>query len=78
MGQSGIRGRSAHEKSLFHMAERIPLKEPSEHAEPYPWRTPVPNEELEAVSAMITKYDLMLIEFTSDGTNWTILQRSKH
>ena len=27
---------------------------------------------------MITKYDLMLIEFTSDGASWTIIQRSKH
>ena len=27
---------------------------------------------------MITSYDLMLVEFTSDGTSWTITQRSKH
>ena len=27
---------------------------------------------------MITKYDLMLIEFTGDGMSWTVLQRSKH
>ena len=29
-------------------------------------------------SAMITKYDLMLIEFTSDATSWTIIKRNKH
>ena len=27
---------------------------------------------------MITKYDLMMIEFDRDGKNWTIMQRSKH
>ena len=27
---------------------------------------------------MITKYDLMLIEFSRDETSWTIMQRSKH
>ena len=27
---------------------------------------------------MTMKYDLMLIEFSRDGANWTILQRSKH
>ena len=66
------------------------LKEPSENAE-YPWRAPIPKEELEAESApipvgpigpwqsaMITKYDLMQIEFASDGTSWTIIQQSKH
>ena len=57
-----------------------------------PWRVPIATEELEPgptmplpvgplvlwQSAMITKYDLVLIEFSRDGTNWTILQRSKH
>ena len=56
-----------------------------------PWKTPTPTEELEVISAplpvgpivmwqtaMITKYDLMLIEFTRDGANWTIFQRCKH
>ena len=27
---------------------------------------------------MITKYDLMLIEFSRDETSWTIMQRSDH
>ena len=67
------------------------LKEPNEDTEPYPWRMPIPKEELEPASAplpvgpivmwqltVITKYDLMLIEFTSDGASWTIIQRSKH
>ena len=67
------------------------LKEPSEDTEPYPWRIPIPTEELEPASAplpvgpiglwqsaMITKYDLMLIEFSRDGTNFTMVQRSKH
>ena len=27
---------------------------------------------------MVTKYDLMMIEFDRDGKNWTITQRSKH
>ena len=27
---------------------------------------------------MITKYDLMLMEFSRDGTNWTMIQRSNH
>ena len=27
---------------------------------------------------MITKYDLMMIEFDRDGKSWTIMQRSKH
>ena len=27
---------------------------------------------------MVTKYDLLLIKFSRDGANWTILQRSKH
>ena len=66
------------------------LKEPSESAE-YPRRTPIPKEELETESvplpvgpiglwrsAKITKYDLKLIEFTSDGASWTIIQRSRH
>ena len=67
------------------------LEEPSEDTEPYPWSMPIPTEELVPASAplpvgpiglwqsaMITKYDLMLIEFTSDGTSWTIVHRSKH
>ena len=75
--------------SPFHMATSP--KEPSEDTEPYPWRMPIPTEELEPASAplpvgpiglwqsaMITKYDLMLIEFNRDGTKWTVLQRSKH
>ena len=54
------------------------LKKPNENAE-YPQKTPIPKEELEAESkplpvgpialwqtAMITKYDLMLIEFSRD------------
>ena len=80
--QSRIRGRSCHERPLFHMAE---------HAKPHPWRMPIPTEELEPASAplfvgpialwqsaMVTKYDLMLIEFSRDGTNWTTAQRSEN
>ena len=57
----------------------------------YPWRTPIPTEELETESvplpvgpvglwrsAMTTSYDLMMIEFKSDKARWTIIQRSKH
>ena len=29
-------------------------------------------------SAMITSYDLMMIEFSSEKTSWTIIQRTKH
>ena len=71
--------------------QNVSLKEPGEDTEPYPWRMPIPTEELEPASAllpvrpivmwqsaMITKYDMMLIEFSRDGTNWTIVQRRKH
>ena len=29
-------------------------------------------------TAMVTKYEWMLIEFSRDGTSWTIIQRSKY
>ena len=71
--------------------QNVSLKEPGEDTEPYPWRMPIPTEELEPAfallpvgpivmwqSAMTTKYDMMLIEFSRDGRNWTIVQRSKH
>ena len=66
------------------------LKEPDEDTERYPWRmpTPVGSEPVPTPvsagpialwrAAMITKYDLMMIEFDRDGKNWTITQRSKH
>ena len=66
------------------------LKEPDEDTERYPWRLPTLVES-EPVStpvsvgpislwraAMITKYDLMMVEFDRDGKHWTIMQRSKH
>ena len=66
------------------------LKEPDGDTERYPWRMPTPAESEpvptpDAVgpialwrTAMIPKYDLMMIEFDRDGKNWTIMQRSKH
>ena len=67
------------------------LKEPDEDTERYPWRMPTPTVESEPVptpiavgksalwrAAIITKYDLMMIEFDRDGKNWTVTQRSKH
>ena len=67
------------------------LKGPDEDTERYPWRKPTGTVESEPVptqisvgpialwrAAMITKYDLMMIEFDRDGKNWTIKQRSKH
>ena len=66
------------------------LKEPSESTE-YPWRKSIPAEELTTDSvplpvgpiatwqaAMITSYDMMMIEFTSDKASWNILQRTRH
>ena len=66
------------------------LKEPSEGTE-YPWRKSIPAEELTTDSvplpvgpiamwqaAMITSYDMMMIEFTSDISSWNILPRTKH
>ena len=66
------------------------LKEPSESTE-YPWRESIPAEELTTDSvplpegpiamwqaAMITSYDLMMIEFTGDKASSHILQRTKH
>ena len=56
----------------------------------YPWRMPTPVESEPVTTpspvgpiafwraAMITKYDLMMIEFDRDGKNWTIMQRGKH
>ena len=54
--------------------------------EEYPWRKPFPTEEFEVESkplpvgpitlwqaAMITKYDLMMIEFSRDEPSWTII-----
>ena len=29
-------------------------------------------------TAMITKYDWILVEFSRDGAHWTIIERSKH
>ena len=82
-------GRSTHDESMFHLVERIP--EGTERNAECPWTTPIPKEEQETESVslpagpiglwrsvMITSYDLMLVEFTSDGTSWTITQRSKH
>ena len=66
------------------------LKEPDEDNKRYLWRmpTPVESEPMTAPSpvgpialwraAMVTKYDLMIIEFDRDGKNWTITQRNKH
>ena len=61
------------------------LKEPDEDTERYLWRMPTPTVESEPVptpisvgAAIITKYDLMMIEFDRDGKNWTVTQRSKH
>ena len=66
------------------------LKEPSESTE-YPWRKSIPTEEPTTDSvplpvgpiamwqaAMITSYDMMMIEFTSDKASWNLLQRTKH
>ena len=66
------------------------LKERDEDEE-YPWKTPIPMEEFEVESkplpvgsikpwqaAVVTKYDLMMIEFSRDETSWTKIQRSKH
>ena len=65
-------------------------KERDENAED-PWRKPIPIEEFEVESkplhvgpitlwqaAMITKDDLMMIEFSRDETSWTKLHRSKN
>ena len=60
------------------MAERIP-EGTKQDTERYRWIMPTPTVESEPVrAAMITKYDLMTIEFDRDGKNWTIMQRSKH
>ena len=67
------------------MAEDIPEGTNVRRHEPYPWRVPIATEELEPEPTMplpvrppvlwqlvmITKYDLVLIEFSRDGTNWT-------
>ena len=78
-------------KSHCSTQQNASLKEPNEDTERYPWRMPsltVGSEPVPAPipvgpialwrTAMITKYDLMLIEFDRDGTKWTIMQRSKH
>ena len=80
--------RSTHDESFFNM-QNVSLKERDEDEE-YPWRKPIPIEEFEVESkalpvgpitlwqaAMITKYDLMMIEFSRDERSWIILQRSK-
>ena len=66
------------------------LKEPNESTE-YPWRKSTPEEELTTdsvplsvgsiamwQSAMITSYDIVMFELTSDRTSWNIIQRTKH
>ena len=66
------------------------LEEPDEDNEQYPWRMPTPVDSEPAPTpvsvgpialwraAMITKYELLMIEFDRDGKNWTIItQRSK-
>ena len=66
------------------------LKDPDEDNKRYPWRMPTPVESEPVATpspvgpialwraAMITKYDLMMIEFDRHGKRWTISQRSKH
>ena len=55
------------------------LKEPNESTE-YPWRKSNPTEEQTSMwkSAMITSYDMIMIEFTSDKASWNILKRTRH
>ena len=66
------------------------LREPSESTE-YPWIKSIPAKELTTDSvplpvgpismwraAMITSYDMTMIEFTSDEASWNILQRTQH
>ena len=66
------------------------LKEPDEDNKRYPWRMPTPVESKPVATpspvdpialwrgAVMTKYDLMMMEFDRDGKNWTITQRGKH
>ena len=54
------------------------MSEGTERTKRYPWRVPTPVEEMEPAPAMVTRYDLILVEFGRDHEHWTIKKRSKH
>ena len=70
-GQSGVPGRSAHDESLFRMAESFPEGTGGKRGVSVE-NVSIPNVELESASAPFPVGPI------SDGTSWTILQRSKH